>query len=258
MRKLLVAVLAAAVAVVGFAAISQAGAGRKTSSWNFATKPNKALSPAGTDSLIEPSYKRSDGSLAVTKKTTIFFAKGAKFDTSVPPRCKSSGGELVSSNGTSCKKAQIGKGDALSDVGGSTLAAELKAYNKKNGLFFLVIGCDPGTGPGQANPKCSPLNGGTFALEGKLKYSGKTPLLIVKTPQTLIDGHITITKFHLATCLGTFAKKCKKSKKVNGKTVVRAFTLNPKKCKGKWTTSAKIDYTNEPSQTIKDTQQCRK
>jgi hypothetical protein len=257
----LIAVLAAAIGVAAFAVVSQAGAGRAGSEWHYKAKPNKALTPASTDSLIIPSYKRSDGSLAETKKTTIQFAPGTKFDTSVPPRCKSSGGELVSSNGASCKKAQIGKGDALSAVGSSTLAAELKAYNKKNGLFFLVIGCNPGTGPGQADPNCTPLDGATFALEGKLKYADKAktkPLLVVPTPQTLIDGHIIITKFHLNTCSGTFAKKCKKSKKVNGKTVVRAFTFTPKKCKSHWTTKAKIEYTNEPSQTISDTQSCRK
>jgi hypothetical protein len=259
-RKLLIAAIAAAIAVTGFAVTSQADKGKGGSSWTFAFTPNKAESPAGTDSLIEPSYTKSDGDLAETKKTTIFFSEGSAFDTSVPPKCTATGGQLVSSNGEVCKKAQIGSGDALSKVGTLDTAALLKAYNKKNAIYFLVIACEPGTGPGQKTPECTPLNGGTFALEGKLGYAGSKskPKLTVPTPQTLLDGNIIITKFHLKTCNAPFSKKCKKTVTVNGKKAVRAYTVTPSKCKGKWATKAKIDYDGEPSQTISDTQPCRK
>jgi len=246
-RKLLLAVLAIAVAVAGFAAISQAGSGEAGTSWDFKYKPAKKSKPAGTDSLIFPAKKMPDGSFAETKDTKIYFTPGTDFDTSVPPRCTASGGDVVSSNGDACKKAQVGHGDALSQIGTLETAAELKAYNRKKGILFLIIACNPGTGPGQADPNCTPLDGGTFALEGKLKYADKAkqkPILDVPTPQTLRDGNIIITKFHLVT------DKIKDS----GDT----FIETPEKCKkGKFKTKAVITYDGGvPSQTIKDSQAC--
>ena len=247
MRKLLIAGLAAAVAVAGFAVISQAGTGEAGTSWEFQYKPAKPSKPAGTDSLIFPAKQMPDGSYAETKKTTIFFTPGTAFDTSVPPRCKESAGDVVASNGSVCDKAQVGQGDALSQIGALTTAAELKAYNRKRGILFLVIACNPGTGPGQADPNCTPLDGGTFALEGKLRYldTAKTkPILIVPTPQTLLDGNIIITKFHLET----------------DKIVKRGDTYveSPPRCKrGKFKTKAVIKYDGGVSgQTIKDKQAC--
>jgi hypothetical protein len=246
-RKLLVAAVAVAVAVAGFAVVSQAGQGEQGTSWEFKYKPAKKDKAVGTDSLIEPARQMPDGTYAETKKTTIYFTPGTEFDTAVPPRCKKDAGEVVSTNGQACKKAQIGQGDALSQIGALETAAELKAYNRKSGILFLVIACNPGTGPGQADPNCTPLDGGTFALEGKLKYqdTAKTkPFLVVPTPQTLLDGNIIITKFHLET-----------NKRVeNGETYVES----PPKCrKGKFKTKAVIQYDGGvPSQTIKDSQAC--
>lgn len=247
MRKVLLAALAVAVAVAGFAAISQGNSGEAGTSWEFKYKPAKKNKAAGTDSDIRPAKKMPDGSFAETKKTTIFFTPGTKFDTSVPKRCKASAGEVVASNGDACKSAQVGQGDALSQIGALETAAELKAYNQKKGILFLVIACNPGTGPGQADPKCTPLDGGTFALEGKLKYADRKkqkPMLVVPTPQTLLDGNIIITRFHLIT-----DKVTKK-----GDTYIKT----PPKCKkGKFKTSAKIQYDGGVSgQTIKDTQKC--
>ena len=244
MRKLLLAALAAAVAVAGFAVISQAGTGEAGTSWEFKYKPAKKNKPAGTDSLIFPAKKNADGSFAETKKTTIFFTAGTAFDTSVPPRCKASGGEVVATNGAACKKAQIGHGDALSDIGGAEFTAQLKAYNQAKGILFLVIACEQGTGPGS---DCVPLNGGTFALQGTLKYADKAktkPFLVVPTPQTLLDGNITITKFHLVT-----------DKTVDG---ADTYIRTPPKCvKGKFKTKAVIQYDGGVSgQTIKDSQAC--
>lgn len=246
MRKLLVAAVAVAVAVAGFAVISQAGTGEAGTSWEFKYKPAKPKKPAGTDSLIFPAKQMGDGSYAETKKTTIYFTPGTKFDTSVPPRCKKDAGQVVQTNGAACDKAQVGQGDALSQIGALETAAELKAYNRKKGILFLVIACNPGTGPGQPDPNCTPLDGGTFALEGQLKYQddAKTkPFLVVPTPQTLLDGNIIITKFHLET-----------NKIKDDGTYVRS----PTKCKkGKFKTKAVIQYDGGVSgQTIKDSQAC--
>lgn len=266
MRKLFLAVVVTAIAVAGFSVISQAGTGKGGTSWTFALTPNKANVPAGTDSLIEPAIKDDKGTAdpdddeyAETKKTTIHFPAGTAFDTSVPPRCTAAGGEVVSTNGGACKKAQIGSGDALSRIGSLNTAALLKAYNRKKGILFLVIACNPGTGPGQANPTCTPLEGGTFALEGTLGGTKAKRTLIVPTPQTLLDGNILITKFHLKTCNSPFGKKCKKVATINGKRVVRGYTLTPPTCGGKWKSKAVIEYDGGvASQTIPATQICRK
>jgi len=255
-RKLLLAVLSAAVAVAGFTVVSQAGTGRGGTEWTFSATSNRTERAVGTDSLIRPAIKMADGSYAETKKTTIIFPPGSAFDTSVPKRCKASGGEVVSTNGRACRKAQIGRGDALSQIGALETAAELKAYNRKRGILFLVIACNPGTGPGQADPNCTPLDGGTFALEGKLRYRDKAktkPILKVPTPQTLLDGNIIITKFHLIT------DKITKRRKIGGRKVLVSYTLTPRKCKGSWKSKAKIAYDGGvKGQTISDSQPCRK
>ena len=247
MRKLLLAALAVAVAVAGFAAVSQGGSGEAGTSWEFKYKPAKQDTPAGTDSDIRPAKQMPDGSFAETKKTTIYFTPTTEFDTSVPPRCKADAGQVVATNGNACKKAQIGQGDALSQIGDLETAAELKAYNRKKGILFLVIACNPGTGPGQAEPQCTPLDGGTFALEGKLKYQDQAktkPFLVVPTPQTLLDGNIIITRFHLVT-----------NKETDGG---ETYIESPQKCKkGKFKTKAVIQYDGGVSgQTIKDSQAC--
>jgi hypothetical protein len=246
-RKILLAALAVAVAVAGFTAVSQGGAGEAGTSWEFKYKPAKKDKAAGTDSLILPAKRMDDGSFAETKKSTIFFTPTTEFDTSVPPRCKKDGGEVVATNGAACKKAQVGQGDALSQIGDLETAALLKAYNRKSGILFLIIACNPGTGPGQAERECSPLDGGTFALEGKLKYQDKAktkPFLVVPTPQTLLDGNIIITKFHLVT-----------NKETDGG---ETYIESPQKCKkGKFKTKAVIQYDGGVSgQTIKDSQAC--
>lgn len=247
MRKLFVAAVAAAVAVAGFAVISPANEGEDGTSWEFKYKPPKTSKPAAVDALIFPARQMEDGSFAETKRVTIFFTPGTQFDTSVPERCTASAGEVVSSNGEACEDAQIGQGDALAQVGTLETAAELKAYNRKSGILFLVISCNPGTGPGQADPNCTPLEGGTFALEGKLKYADRLklrPFLVVSTPQTLLDGNIIITKFHLET----------------DRVVKRGDTYieTPERCRrGKFKTKAKIVYDGGvEGQTIKDSQAC--
>jgi len=69
-------------------------------------------------------------------------------------------------------------------------------------------------------------------------------MLVVPTPQTLLDGNIIITRFHLVT--DKIVKK--------GDTYIET----PSKCKkGKFATKAKIVYDGGVSgQTIKDSQKC--
>ena len=247
MRKFLIAAVAAAVAVASFTVIAQAGKGEDNTSWKFRYQPGQLDKPAKTDSLIFPARELEGGGFAETKKTTIFFTPTTEFDTSVPPRCTASGGELVSSNGEVCDKAQIGQGDALAMVGTLETAAVLKAYNRAKGIYFLVISCNPGTGPGQAEPECTPLEGGTFALVGRLKYVDRAkqkPFLVVPTPQTLLDGNIIITKFHLET-----NRVVKKGE---------SYIESPEVCRrGKFKTKAVITYDGGvPGQTIRDSQAC--
>ena len=68
MRKLLLAALAVAVAVAGFAAISQGNSGEAGTSWEFKYKPAKKDKPAGTDSDIRPAKKQADGSYAEVRR----------------------------------------------------------------------------------------------------------------------------------------------------------------------------------------------
>jgi hypothetical protein len=246
-RKILLAAVLAAIGTAAFAVISQAGSGEAGTSWDFKYKPAKVDKPVGTESTIFPAKELDGGGFAETKKTSIYFTPTTEFDTSVPPRCGVSGEELVATNGEACDKAQIGDGDALAQVGTLETAAELKAYNRKSGIFFLVISCNPGTGPGQDDPNCTPLEGGTFALVGKLKYADRAkqkPFLAVPTPQTLLDGNITITKFHLLT--DRVVK--------NGETYIES----PEVCKrGKFKTKAVIVYDGGvEGQTIRDSQAC--
>ena len=260
MRKLWSAIGAAVVAAASLAVFATAAEGPGGTSWSFAFSPNEAQSAAGTNSVIEPAVRddkgtpddESDDTYAATRRTTILFPKGSAFDTSVPPRCNKTGGEVARDRGASCAKALIGSGDAVSLVGAQRFAATIKAYNKKNGIFFLIQPCQSGTGPGQANSTCSPL-ANPFVLEGKLGYKDRAktiPRLIVKTPDNLIKQNIVIQRFALKT------KKVTKRRRIGGRRVVVSYTLTPKRCKGPWKSSATMEYTGRPKLTIPATTPC--
>lgn len=264
MRKFLTAMVAALVGVGSYAMIAGAADGPGKTSWTFKFAPAKAGKSTKTHSLIEPAVQddkgtpdETDDEYAAAKKTTILFPKGSAFDTSVPPRCKAEGGELAATRGSVCKKADIGSGAAISIIGSgerrSRLAATIDAYNKKNGIFFLIQPCFEGTGPGQADPKCSPL-GNPFVLEGKLGYADRKktqPRLIVPTPKSLLDNNVIISRFELQT------DNITKTKRVNGKKTIFAYTTTPSTCKGKWATKAIVKYTDRPKVVFKDSFICK-
>jgi hypothetical protein len=255
-RKLLIAAVAAAVAVGGFAVFATAGVGPNNTSWNFAFKPLKKAKSAGTISVIEPAQRddkgtpddESDDTYLATKKTTITFTKGSRFNTAIPPRCNKTAGEVAADRGASCTKALVGGGAAESvfakpgEPKTGQANASIKAYNKKNGIYFLIQPCQGGTNP------CTPL-GNPFVLVGTLKYKDRAktiPQLVVPTPRTLLDLNIVITKFSLTTKNIT--------KRVAGK--IAPYVVTPGRCGGKWASSATANYTNGSSLTIKDTMPC--
>jgi hypothetical protein len=257
-RKFFIAAIAAAIAVSGFAVLANAGVGPAgtDTSWTFDFKPAKKAKPASTHSVIEPAVHDDKGTddpdddtYAAAKKTTIVFPKGGTIDTSVPKICKAGGSELANSRGAACNSSAIGTGAAKSIIGeGSArqfLNADIKAYNKKNGIFFLIQPCFAGSGPTSGKP-CTPL-GNPFVLEGKYTLKNSVVRLIVPTPKALLDNHVIIQRFELKTKNFT--------RKRNGKIV--AYATTPAKCpKHKWTSSANVVYTDHAPLTIKDTQAC--
>jgi hypothetical protein len=260
-RKLLIAVVVAAVSVAGFAVFATAGTGPGETSWTFKFTPNKAGKPTATHSIIEPAVRdrkgtedEGDDEFAKTKKTTIQFPKGGTIDTSVPKRCTASGGDLARSRGAVCAKAAIGTGVAKSVIGEGEgrlfLNATIKAYNKKAGIFFLVQPCQPGTGP-TSGKECVPL-GDAFVLDGKYTRKDGIVRLAVPTPKNLLENNVIITRFELIT------NNVTKRVKVDGKFVIKAYAITPAKCKGKWTSQANMVYTNRGPLTIKHTQICRR
>ena len=257
MRKLLVAAVVAAISVAGFAVIATAGTGPGGTSWTFKFTPTKVLKPAATHSIIEPAVRDTKGTadegdddFAKTKRTTIFFPKGGAIDTSVPKRCGVSGGDLARSRGAACKSAQIGTGAAKSVIGEGDgrlfLNADIKAYNKKNGIFFLIQPCQPGTGP-TSGKECVPL-ADAFVLEGKYERSNGVTRLIVPTPKNLLENNVIITRFELKT--NNITKKTKRG--------IKAYALTPATCKGKWASKAKVEYTDRSPLTISHTQICKR
>jgi len=257
-RKLFIAVLAAVIAVSSFAVLAIAGTGPAgtDTSWTFDFKPAKKAKPAATHSVIEPAVHDDKGTAdpdddtyASAKRTTIVFPKGGGIDTSVPKLCKAGGSELANSRGAACKSSAIGTGAAKSIIGEGAsrqfLNADIKAYNKTKGIYFLIQPCFAGSGPTSGKP-CTPL-GNPFVLEGKYTLKNSVVRLIVPTPKALLDNHVIIQRFELKTNNIT--------KKRNGKVV--SYATTPGKCpKGKWTSQADILYVDHAPLTIKDTQSC--
>lgn len=268
MRKLLIAALAVALAVTGFSVVASAGEGESGTSWDFSAKPNKVKKPAKTHSLIEPSKvddqgtaDKSDDVYTPTAKTTINFPKGASVDTSALGRCGLTPSDV--GRGEECPgKSRLGDGAAVSVVGGqpvgssgqrrggSQVNATIEAYNQKGKILFIVQPCGTGTGPTTGND-CQPA-GSPIVLQGKWSKVATKPKLVVPTPQGLLAIGIVIIRFELNT------DKHTKTVKKDGKEVLKSFTFTPETCKGKWKTTASANYVDGTSQTIKDSQKCRK
>jgi len=267
-RKLLLAALAAAVAVAGFAVISQAGTGEGNTSWDFSIKPNKVKKAAASDSLVRPSKVDDQGTADTdddvwtpASKNTISFPKGSSIDTGAMPRCKLTASEV--GGGQQCpNKTRLGDGEAVVVVGGtpigsggkrqggSKLNATIEAFNQKSTILMIVQPCGPNTGPGSGQD-CQPA-GDPTVLQGTWSKVATHPKLAVPTPQSLLAVGIVVETFHLVT------DKHTKTVKQKGKEVLRSFLFSPEECGGKWKSQDKANYVDGTSQTIKDSQKCKK
>ena len=268
MRKFLVAAVAAAVAVAGFAVISQAGTGAGNTSWDFTLKPNKVKKAASSHSLVFPSKvddqgtaDESDDVWTPASKNTITFPDGSAVDTGAMPRCKFTASEV--GGGEECPgKTRLGDGAAVVVVGGqpvgsggqrqggTKLNATIDAFNKKSTILMIVQPCGPGTGP-TSGQDCEPA-GDPTVLEGKWSKVATQPKLAVPTPPSLLAIGVVVERFELS------IDKHTKTVKQKGKEVLKSFTFSPRTCGGTWASSAKAQYADGTTQTIKDTQSCVK
>ena len=268
MRKFFVAAVAVAVAVAGLSALALGNAGEGNTSLELSLKPNKVKKPAIIDAALKPSKvddqgtaDESDDIWTPASKNAISFAKGSSIDTSALKRCGLTASDV--GRGEQCPaKTRVGDGSAVVVVGGtaigtggqrqggSKLNATIDAFNKKSSIFLVVQPCGPGSGPGTSQD-CQPA-GEPTVLEGKLAKVATHPKLTVVTPQSLLSVGIVIETFKLTT-----DKKTKTVKK-NGKKVLKSFVFTPDTCGGKWKTQDKASYVDGTSQTIKDTQKCKK
>ena len=267
MRKLFAAAVAAAVAVVGFSVIANAGQGDAGTSWDFKFKPNKVDKAAASHSEIKPAKvddqgtaDKSDDVYTSTETTTIIFTRGSSVDTGAMPRCKLSASDVA--RGVKCpNKTKLGNGEAEVVVGGddvgqgkrrggTQLGALVEAFNQKNKILFKVQACGTNTGPG-SSADCEPA-GPPNVLEGKWSKVATRPKLRVPTPPSLLAIGTVITRFELDT------DKHTRTVKVKGKQVLRSYVFTPEDCGGKWKTAAIAEYTDGTSQTIKDSQKCKK
>jgi len=257
-RKVFVAALAVAIAVAGFAVVSQAGPGEAGTSWELNLKPNKVKKPASIDAVVFPSKVDDEGTADTSddlwtpaSKNTIVLPKGSKVDTSAMPRCKLTASEVGA--GQQCpKKTSAGGGSATVIVGGapegsggkrrggSELSATIDAFNKKSSLLLIVQPCGPGTGPGTSED-CAPA-GDPTTLEGKWSKVTTKPTLAVPTPNSLLQIGVVVKRITLLT----------DKKKTND------LVRTPKECGGKWKSQDQAKYVDGSSQTIKDSQKCKK
>ena len=258
MRKVLVAALAVAIAVAGFAVVSQAGSGEAGTSWELNLKPNKVKKAASIDAVIFPSKVDDNGTADTSddlwtpaSKNTIVLPKGSKVDTSAMARCKLTASEVGA--GQQCpNKTRAGGGSATVVVGGtpegtggkrrggSELNATIDAFNTKKTLLLIVQPCGAGTGPGTSKD-CAPA-GDPQVIEGKWSKVTTKPTLAVPTPNSLLQIGVVVKRFALLT----------DKKKTND------LVRTPKTCGGKWKSQDQAKYVDGTSQTIKDSQKCKK
>jgi hypothetical protein len=270
-QKLLVAAVAAAIAVAGFAVFAFAGTGVQGSSWEGTAKPNKVNKPASLKAVLEPLKRdtkgtadESDDHVTGTRNQVIKLAKGSAIDTAAKARCKESPSDVQSGRAKCPSKTRIGEGEANTlagqpdEGGGTAIAAEITAFNLKKGIMLVVDPCSPGppaTGPGTGKP-CDPIPAARIVLVGDWSKTDSQPTLTVQTPPALVQGGVHIRRFVL-----TVTKIVKeKTVLVNGerKTLEVAYLTTPDTCKGNWKTQAVITYQDGSKQTITDTQKCVK
>jgi hypothetical protein len=265
-RKLVAAAIAAAVVVVGVSALAFGNAGEPGTALDFALKPNKVKKAAKINTVVQPSKvddqgtsDTSDDVWTPASKNTIILPKGSSIDTSARARCKLSPSEVA--QGSDCPaNTKVGDGSATAVTGvaeGSNgqvrgddeVNNTIEAFNTKKTLMLVLTVCGTGTGPGTDNP-CAPVT--RIVLEGTWQKVATHPKLVVVTPQGLIDIHVVIKRFELNT------DKHTKTVKQNGKEVLKSLVFSPEECGGKWKAQDKVQYVDGTSQTIKDTQKCKK
>jgi hypothetical protein len=256
-HKLLMAAVAAAVAVAGFAAFAFAKDGPNDTAWNFTFSKHAENKPTGSNSILEPAKRDtkgtedpSDDHYDSPSKSVIEFPAGSNINTAAKPRCKESESDVQSGRESCPKKTKIGSGLANSLLGqpedgaGTPIVAPIDAFNQKNGIMFVVKPCSPGTGPGMGSP-CTPIPGGTVVLPGTWSKANTKPTLTVPTPASLQQGGVIITRFQLKT--GLFNSDAKGS-----------YATTPDICPNsdQWISTAKLTYPDGSKLTIKDPQPC--
>ena len=267
MRKFFVAAIAAAVAIAGLSALALGNAGDAGTSWNLDLKPNKVKKAAEIHAVVEPSKVDDQGTADTSddvwtpaSKNTIILPKQSSVDTSARARCKLSPSEVA--RGRNCpNKTKVGEGEAIAVTGGTPVGSNgqrrggsetgstIDAFNTKKTLMLVLTVCGGGTGPGTSTP-CAPVT--RIVLEGTWSKVATRPTLVVPTPQGLLDVGIVVKRFALDT------DKHTKTVKQNGKEVLKSLVFTPEECGGKWKSQVKAEYVDGTSQTIKDTQKCRK
>jgi len=267
-RKFLVTAIAAAVAIAGFSALALGNAGDGNTSWDFTLKPNKVKKAASSNSLVFPSKvddqgtaDKSDDVWTPASKNKISFPKGTSIDTGALKQCKLTASDVGA--GEQCPaNTSLGDGSAVVVVGGTAvgtsgqrqggtfLNATIDAFNQKKTILMIVQPCAPNTGP-TSGQDCQPA-GDPTVLEGTWAKVATSPKLTVPTPQSLLAIGVVVQRFELQ------IDKHTKTVKKNGKKVLRSFTFTPDTCGGKWKSNDKASYVDGTSQTIKDSQKCKK
>ena len=267
MRKVFLAAMVAALAVVGYSVLAIANEGEGGTSWNLDLKPNKVKKPAELHTVVEPSKVDDQGTADTSddvwtpaSENKIILPKGSSVDTSARARCKLSPSEVA--QGSNCpENTNVGDGAATAVAGGTAVGTNgqrrggtevqntIDAFNTKNSLMLVLTVCGGGTGPGTGTP-CAPVT--RVVLEGTWSKVATHPTLTVPTPPGLLDVGIVVKRFELNT--GKYTKTVKK----DGKEVLKSLVLTPEDCGGKWKSQDKAKYVDGTSQTIKDSQKCKK
>ena len=262
MRKFLTAAVVAVIAVAGMSVLATADEGPQGTSWDFKFTSGKKARAVGSNSIVEPSKlddkgteDTSDDRYAPTHRTVVVFPRGSSIDTGALPSCKKSPSDVQTGKAKCPSNTKIGAGVANAVAGqnadskGTEIVSLLEAWNRKNEILFAVKPCKPGTGPG-TGASCDLVPGGTQVLLGKWSKITTRPTLTVPTPPNLLTAGIIITRFQLKT-----AKKTRKTT-VNGRTVIRSYAITPKRCTGRWASSASMRYGDGSTITVPDKQPC--
>jgi hypothetical protein len=244
-------------ALLTMPAAAPAAEGPGETSWTFKFTSRKKNKPVGTRSVIEPAIRddrgtpeESDDIFAAAKKSVIRFPRGSRVDTRVPKRCRFTPSQVGLGTKRCPNKTRVGRGAAVSLVGataeggGTRINATIDAYNKSRQIIFVVQPCGPGSGP-TTGRRCAPA-GSVIVLVGRWRNTSRAPRLIVRTPPALLGLGITIVRFELET------------RKVAKRRGSRSFVTTPRRCRGKWTSSATESYVDAPTLRIKDRQRCRR